>query len=52
MANLYYVKLYVYWGEIRGQLVKGATTTTNTGYREVIKKTFILLNHSLIWRRF
>jgi hypothetical protein len=33
MANLYYKSalFYVYWSEIRGQLVKGATTTTNTG---------------------
>jgi hypothetical protein len=37
MANLYYVNLHssTFGGEIRGQLVKGATTTTNTG--EVIQ---------------
>jgi hypothetical protein len=49
MANLYYVNLHsstFTGGEIRGQLVKGATTTTNTGSYtgEVINKTFILLN--------
>lgn len=34
MANLYYVNLHSSTftaGEIRGQLIKGATTTTNTG---------------------
>jgi hypothetical protein len=45
MANLYYVNLHSTFtaGEIRGQLVKGTTTSTNTG--EVTNKTFLLMNH-------
>jgi hypothetical protein len=46
MANLYYVNLHSTFtaGEIRGQLVKGTTTSTNTG--EVTNKTFLLMNHA------
>jgi hypothetical protein len=48
MANLYYVNLHssTFGGEIRGQLVKGATTTTNTG--EVIQGR-LLRKHLYFW---